>query len=250
MGSMIIFRDLELPETAEAVSALVLSREAEAHRHWVFGTDEADFRSIAGNGEAANVHQFEPAVAANYVTVTSGTSLRTEYFKANEFSLFLVGKRNEVSGGNMFCGNWSVQSTGDAGLFVATANDATDRLFFRFYDIDGGNAKTLTLTSTTFTGWVGIGMSIRADGVTLFCPQCTPSSAEHVQAVELSDAFHDQFFIGGRSYHASGGINAYGDNTADLAEFILFDRALTLQEMQAVHDRSVVRMASRGITIG
>lgn len=253
MGSLIVFRDLDLPETAETISGLVLSREREAHRHWVFGTDEAEFRSIAGTGETANIHQGAPTLGANFVTVTSGTSLRTEYFKANNFSIFLVGRHTAASGGNLFAGNYSNLDPTVSGWYMATDNDASGRLFFRWAPQSGGSAqstKTLTMSNPSLNGWIAMGMSLGASSGLIYSPQCGPISAVHAHAVAISNAVHDQFFLGSRAYHTGGtGVN-YGDNTADLAEFIIFDSALTLQQLQAVYQRSVGRMSARGITIG
>jgi hypothetical protein len=250
MGNLIIFRDINLPDSGEAIDPLVLQREEQCLFHWIFGTDEAEFQSLAGQGEALDIVKIgadpDPVVSANYVTVKYSPSLDTNWHKANAFTVCIAAKYDGGAQGNVYFGNKVQESIILEHGFHILSNTAGGTL--QLYSGEkSGVTQDFNLAygfvgGAAFDGWFFIGVSIAADELKMYGPQFTTPTDTETVAITIGD-YIPSYIIGGFARGAT-----FGQNTADIAEVIIFDSALTIAEMQDVYARSVIRLGDRGIT--
>ncbi|QPL54819.1 hypothetical protein [Vibrio navarrensis] len=233
--------------------------ETDSWGHWILGGSEPDsIRDLSGNGNNLTVMFGQPELGANYAKVgfsdvydtghklgkahtfvvvfkqdkSKGSSgglvfgnfgRSSSTYRLDRYGLPIIGCSSVYVSGDRICGNSSYSSPYLAS--VGTINDDaagnSEQWFFAAYSLDGESKARMVNT-------------IR--GVNNPLEISTPGGGVNTET-------NHPVGIGNPNYDT----NLMNDSL--VAEAILFDRALTAEEMVSVYDRSRQRMALRGIVI-
>ena len=227
---------------AGEVSQLYSDLENDAFEHWVF--DKSGTGNLVGglNGTQLSIQNAAPTHQENYLTLNtaSGNSIRMLEFNdsAEAQDTLCIVARTSTAGARLG-GMWP-----KGGMYADLAGE-----YRAIHFLDGAPLATLRLISTTsIGGWVF--MAFARDF------RATVREWTAVIGSETKEASYAE----GVTYTPgtfSGALMALGNandqngaaGTADFAEMIVYDRKLSLAELLEVKERSIARMAARGITL-
>ena len=230
--------------------------ETEAYDHWIFNNGSLSLKGLKG-GAALTPMTLAPSYTGNAISLalSLGGGLKSPLIDRTTHSFAVVFKNNI---------NYAVSAV----LAGALANAA---------DANTGSGLVVTTAATGYTQRYSI-MNARS----------TPTVAAMGAQVPMTEANEEWLFMAGsldasvsgsmtRNFYAGGPAEssvtktesvAYNVSTQaialgngysnisgtsglriEIAEFILYDKTLSLTDLKALYQRSVSRMAKRGITV-
>ncbi|WP_406737092.1 sialate O-acetylesterase [Thioclava sp. GXIMD4215] len=224
---------------------LVAEAEADAVAHYLFGEDNVADTDLRG----ANALSETPgARAQGYISTRTGDGggLKTPLAETAQMTLCAVIRNPSSDPSTVYFGTLgSNTSLGEgfngAGLFD---NGAASALYLNQKNDAGGNTLMPLATPTPFVenGWNFVAMVLDAASMSAYLHDGTAAQFA-TQAIARATPTGKAIAIGSRYYT---GIS----DAVDVAEFLVYDRALSETELEALAARSTARLAARGITIG
>lgn len=221
--------------------------EQNSYGHWILNSGPAAFTDIV-NGRVLTPNGIAPAYYSNYINISSDS---------NDYAIKSDLYEPASTGGYTLCGVIRQKSAGLTAITWGTLGTGVDNKGGSTYWA-GGNANKWLHT------YRGAASSIDSE-------LSQPTDEWYFVAVSVSyinlTSWQAAMVLGGVGQSSVGpGTGTYTPNpdqpisignieysanssSYDFAEFILFDSALSINEMQAIYLRSKARMASRGITI-
>lgn len=221
-----------------ADTAPLVDYEVTAFDHWIFDNGPASLTGLK-EGTVLTPQTTAPTYGADSIIISSDyqKGLLSTKADAAELTSIVVLKRpaQVTSGVHLLYGNMSATGFDGSCAF----NGATDTLFGRVKPSSASASRALTnpaIGSYIFTALsekVGIDTILYVGGYAI---ATTPNAAKTLSAVNQG--------LGNLAY--STGLSA---KTMEIAEYILFDTALTEAQLNAVYARSKARLLKRGITV-
>lgn len=240
MGTAIWLKDMDPPAGADQLDAIILQREPTARNHWIFQSSRgtASYRSLTGRTTLSIVKQAsgysDPVIGTNYVTARDVVSLSTGWWKANGFTA-CVTAYYDTDGGILF-GNYVNVTNGFHIRHRLTASKG--------HAVQWANGGSQTTDFSGGSMWTFCGASVSASTVRIYTPQSTQQNYTVSGTYSIGSSY-PYFLVGGLAYGST-----YGAGQSNIAEVIVFDRALSAAELAEVYTRSVSRMSGIGITYG
>lgn len=221
-----------------------VTAEAGAAGHWVFGTDHAGFGDLVSGQVMSEQIAGATSLTANSVTISDGDGTASQAQRglvspiAQQVDQTLCAVVSAASSSNrILLGNLS--TTDGAGLFLFGGD-----LF--------GNARGLPFNNTNFDSpvpvsspFVFVAMSISAtQNWVLF--RGDPNSAATATGAPLATPSPTSVpvGIGNTTYNAASFTEG-----GQYAEFIVFNGHKTTSDLEAIYQRSKLRMSDRGINL-
>jgi len=232
----------QLPVIPESDIERLVVVEPGAYDLWQFGNSSASLRGLQ-NSRTMVAQSDQPTFSENYLTLSAGVgkALLSGLAETAALQDTICGVfRMPAVGASafVFMGSLEPSSAGGGGLFLTTPNLVAHN--------QRGKTNLSQATGLTNTAgqWVFFAMSrdfvdtgnvvVMAGGQAAFVDQ--------VDGVYVPAALP----IGiGNSGYTSG----HSTNEFDCAELAIFEKALTVEQLQNVYLRSKSRMAQRGITV-
>ncbi len=229
------------------IDTLGVSYELDSYDHWVFNTGDVGGLVGLNKQRALTPQASVAAYAATYLSLstTMGNALLSDLDEValGKYTLCTIVREP------------SPQPTGIKPLFgTVVASPAANNLTF----LSGsGAARKVFASYSGFTSSLDTTAAIAGD-VWYFVASSLDFKADSSHTMKtlvggtapLEAAGIGAHLASGRKWALGNGWYATGAaGTYQYAEFILYDRALTTDELQAVYARSKARMALQGITV-
>ena len=243
--------DLSLPKISAADVEQYVPYEVESspYEHWIL---KGAGSSLVGlkNGRALTPQSTLPIYQPGYVDITSeiGKALLTDMTDAAAQTLVLIMKRPtlpvnsevQIIGGAIDTVGSGVTSTG-SGMYAQGTTPTSLTL-----NIRGGSGLLLTNTPGAVGDWMMAAFAEQSDATALSGTSYAggASTNKTTSWAGTSKRVSTRKIAVGNGYYGSGMIT-----TLSLAEVILYDRALSVAELDAVYARAKARMESRGLTL-
>lgn len=249
----VAFNNLALP-TLEGASLIAGgdTRERDAVGHYLFGNSaQESYSDLSGKGNTLSPSVNDPTFGTNYVTVDFNSPLNTGLGVGTEITLACVMQIQAGIGGS---------AVGVFGASSATPSGRADR---NGVDLDGGaliyqsagaqaNASYYPDSSTGAAGtgrsfpdgtWVFLAYSISSAQALWYVPAFSPT-AEIKTGGSPEITTGQTIHVGNHDY-----VGSLLDDPVKVAEAVVFNYALTQEELEALYVRSSYRMQQRGIII-
>lgn len=243
----IAVNDLSLPVIASAdIEILGVNYELDSYEHWAFNTGDAGALIGLNKQRALTVQAAVAAYASNYLSLSSvmGNALLSDLDDLASAKVTMCAIVREPS----------PQATGIKPLFgTVVASPAANNLTFlsgagaarKTYASYSGFAASLDTTAVAAAdAWYFVGTSL--DFV------ASPGTGHTMKTLVggtpvLEAAGNASHLASGRKWALGNGwYSSASAGNLHFAEFILYDRALSAAELQAVYQRSKARMALQG----
>lgn len=237
------FNNSSLPTLngASLVSGNLVDVERDSVGHYLFGGGSYSLTDMTAQLNHLTPLNVMPTMGLNFADIESGSSLDTGIlFGQNTQATLMVVFKNEGQKVMPLGTMLSASSSSDEGiaLFTSAAGDAV------YVNGRTANAMGQSALSGLQLGHVFCAASIGNDQVTLYSPNVQDPDNDHttVNKPGANASAPRNMVIG--PYHYGGGF--FGAQTC---EVVIYDKALSLDEMRKVYSRSKYRMAKRGINI-
>lgn len=213
--------------------------EAQSYDHWVFGSDASSLVGL-NNGNALSP-QSTPTYGSNYARIGTavGNGLRTalEDSATSEDTVVAVVRVATLPGIQIPFGTLDTSTGGS--LFFGDGNCS---ITYRgiFSSQPAGNA----ITANTWH-FVAVSRDFRGTGKSIKSLVGGGSVVERASSATYSPAPAGRKISAGNAYYGSG----VATGVMDLAEFIVFNRALSSAELLALYARRKTKLAARGVTV-
>jgi hypothetical protein len=212
--------------------------EAAALRHWLFGTDNSTMADLKA-GEVLTPVTTAPVQASGYMTMGGqNKGARSAQTDASAMTIIVVARW--TAAGAMIVGNVSA-TAGDGGIGIYGQTTSDVRMMAR------PTSDTLT-TAYTLGQWRFLALSV-ANGVSRVDYMGDATAPTVKESPTIATSFTKS------PANALLGVGDCNYNSVsfaapcDVAEFMIFNAALTLADIQAIYARSVTRLAARGVTV-
>ncbi|KKL12432.1 hypothetical protein LCGC14_2535820, partial [marine sediment metagenome] len=234
--------------TATPIEAVAgVNPEAGAEGHWLFGSDNTSYSDLTtGKKLVPNTTPDSTTTPINntgYMTIPQGKAQglkSTLPDKPEETLIFVVRKDNLTDGGTVFGGAFS-QGEGSAIYFQNAQTQARWNVrginyqSFGMFNISEWVFLALSLQNIDTTGCLI--RSFQGDSETPYFNELLATSGKTVSPLNT-------YSVGSVFYD-----NPQFQASFDIAEFMVFPTLKTEAELQAIYERSVTRMAERGIAL-
>lgn len=239
------------------VEPLLPNYEFESYGHWVFTSsseslvDKVNFRNLTLQSGAV----VQPTYSDTGVTVSTavGNALLSDLADTSSQNITMTAVvRCNVTALSILLGNLvPSNNTSSSGL---SAFVSTNKAYLTVKPTAATGAATNGISSLTPSASINqtsnffIGISVDKStkkGIIFVSQGNTESSIDSVYSSSTYASSANKLAIGNSVYSSSN----VTSNTATFAEAVIFDKALTLTEIQAVANRAKSRMSSRGITV-
>lgn len=224
-------RFISLEDTSSIVDSLV---ELEASAHWLLGTDYPTYADLVSGQQLTTTGSV--TLGANKATCGAGISqLSTPFDDLVEGTVCLVFKNEGLRAYGAIMGDW----------------DDTAHLHYIIWTNASGYFLQMSAAADPDGTYSSVGLTPLPTGLAdndwTFMAIAWDSSA-HIYWGDKSYSLAVQKWVtAGKKLHF-GTIHAQADG-GEVAEIIVFDRALTSGEVSAVRSRSISRMSDRGLTV-
>lgn len=209
--------------------------ESTSFDHWLFDKGAESLTGRA-HGQLLTAQAASPAYASNYLSLNNikGNSLISTLLDRRELTMCVVVDQLPITGTKVLAGTANEQPAGYGSMIVSIAADLV------------GNQRPSAQVGPVVpgAGWQFIAYSESAlSGLTTQILLRGGLAAVTRTGSPLKTLSTDTVAVGNRNFvGATVGSRKF-------AEFILFDRALSGDELQAVYLRSKTRLANRGISV-
>lgn len=233
----IISGDLSMPVIPTSDIDFLIPMESDAYEHWMFDSGAASLGGVV-NGRALTPGAIAPVYGTNYISVntTPTGALKTPKNDAADQTLCVVYRRPAISVTRYLAGTLD-SFTGSSLLASGTGLGI----------LSGNQRPSAQITPITHPGVIG-------DWVfAAFSEKSHPTSKDQVLFMGGQPALTAN--VGVKALAArqvvlgNGSDGTIASSMLDFAEFIVFDKALTADELQEVYLRAKTRMASVGINV-
>lgn len=225
-------------------TGITAEMEADAYDHWIF--DTGDSQALVGrtNGRSLTRQSAAPAYSSDHIVGgTYGNALLSDLNNREDFTVVATVKYPSSPG--MVAGSVETTTNG-ASLLMGVSTSAEVSSFVRG---PSTTQRELNLSSTPSAGsWIAVGMALDYSGSTR-----RRTLAAAGQSVEITNDSADMTINGtakkialGNAYYNSA---PYNTTAISVHSFILYDRALTLSQLQGVLGRERLRGQRRGLTV-
>ena len=228
------------PQISAADLTALDGYEVGAYGHWALGPDAASLTSLGSTGKTLTLQGDAPSYAAAYADIEAGDALLTSLADSISQSLtmcMVLRIPSATTGICMLAGNFenglasgrSLYRGGGSGYLtfngdsIATATTTLQPSSDTWYFLAVSHDVAATSNNIIVLGG-GVAAQTFSDDITGYATGPT------------------NIGLGDSSYNASG-------RNIDVAEFVLFDSALSATALAAIYARSVTRAAARGITV-
>lgn len=207
--------------------------EFDATAHWLFGTDHPAFDDLL-TGRALTPFAAAPQLGANKATFADGYSP-------------LVSDIS-VSRGMTICAVW--QHVADANYRMVFGHWDQDDILFNLWQDSAGYVGQIVDANGAVQNWRPAGYAGPAVGTWLFGALSLSDSDSFLKLGSGAAAYAGAAVkaVSGKHLYVGPAHNAATGNPP-IAEVIVFPRALTTSQVEGVHNRSIQRLALRGITL-
>jgi hypothetical protein len=215
----------------------VQALEVGSYAQWAFGSNDDSLISLDGNKTLTKqLSNDSLSYDSNSVTISgaAGRSLVSDLTAANTFTLFIVVKILEGEGLQVFSSNFT--NIGDnpaAGYAIAKGS-------YFFINLRDSGTQLPTREKNEAAGSYVLGMVVDGSTAKLMTQDGVTSYTGH--ALVDNDA-HPNLCLGNAVF------DAVEMPSVQASEMILFDKALTDNEMLGVYERCVERGLARGLVV-
>jgi len=222
--------------------------EADAVEHWLLGNNDASLIGLKGASSLSPAGE-APSYGAGYISISTGTTrgLLTSIPDGDELTVCAVVKLDATpSGLNRIIAGTSQAGTGDGAGFALynTASGGASALI-------RPNSSEVLFGSTAMDpadgAWGFHALAIKGTGVDRARVGMVGGIGTASAALATAYSPSTRNVALGNAYYVDGSDTFRAG--MDVAEFIVFDRALTASELALVYQRSKGRMAARGIEV-
>ncbi|AFH14511.1 hypothetical protein I904_gp39 [Vibrio phage VvAW1] len=239
----VTFNNPNLP-TLDGASLSTSGRsvEGDALAHYLLGGSESSYVNLRATGYNLTPFTGDPTFTSQGVVVDKDSSLDTGIlFGAGAEGTICVVFKQENTAGNDVMPFGTLQQSQTVDGF-AMFNDVSSQILF-----SNGRPTTNLMAQRSLSpispGFIFAALSVGNGKQITYCPNTTGAAIdEHVSAGANLESGRN-LAIGSYHYYTSLGADC------EVAEFIVFDRALTATELAAVYSRSQQRMEQKGIYI-
>lgn len=232
--------DLPTLDGDSLIGAGFIDVEAGAFGHWLLGSSDASYKDLTAFNHDLTEPGSKPLFTENAAKLTIGASLDTGLqFGEGEAATFCVVFKS--SGNNMPIGTLQPAGTNavdGVSIFSDSSaiyfNGRTENKFSqdKLENIPGGS-------------YIFAAISIGNDKTMLYCPSAADPIKGNISVVEAPGAN----MYAPRNVYLGPAHYGVQFNEVLLSEAIVFNRALTQYELEAIYNRSKYRLSKRGITI-
>ncbi len=246
----ITLTDTTYPVVSEAEIDYFTDYEPASYEHWIFNKGNSANLIGVNNSKVLTPQAEAPVYGTNYLEnliYPAGKALLTDYadtVNAKDTVCMVVNDSDTSAGIHQLWGNRVSESVGGSPLFSGVS--PLRKLWLGYSGVHGGGIATgLSIPSTSSWYFVAVSRNFALTTKTLIG------------------------FIGGQTAYSYSGSGTYAPGTAQVvslgspnyttasiaksfnkvAEFIIFDKALTAAEIQAVYLRRKAKLASIGIAV-
>jgi hypothetical protein len=225
---------------------LPFDAEAGAWGHWLFGGTAECLTSIDRNARTLTAQSAAPTYSAAHLALTmnEGNALQSTLVDTlQDLTMCVVARTLQATAGIIPLAGNPDNSSGNKGRMLCRFAANTS------YNVGHWNTNVGRVMSPGVTmpdnGFVFLASSIRTTPTTsnllmLAGGQAIQTLSQTYVGAVAGDA---PIGLGNSGYVVTPTVNT------DFAEFILFDRALSAEELEAVYVNSQRRMAARGVTL-
>lgn len=237
------FNNPNLPTLSGAslVAGNLLDVELGAIGHYLLGAGIHSYSDMTALSNHLSPVNNDPNFTKNSVLVSYANSLNTgiQLDLNSEATLVCVYKNDGTNA--MPLGSMKSSSGGTDGLALFSSSDGSSV----YFNGRSENSIVQQQLDNVAQGYVFLAGSVGNDSQVIFCPQANDAINGQEQTLNAvgSNAKADRDIYIGSGHYSSG----YGVD--EVCEVIIFDKALTAQEIEQVYQRSKYRMAKRGIII-
>lgn len=227
--------------------AILLSKdigvsERDAVGHWILNESNPNYLP-SGSGNALSEVNVAPTLASNYLTFGSGNrnGLDTGFVDAHEQTMCVVYRvpaATAASDAYLLSGTITA-GAGDGGSGLTIANNQLKSIVrtnstVNHNSINDGDVWIFAALSEKY----GLNQVLRGNFDFNLANARSKNLVSEKTLSGRTVAVGNAYYIDGSFYTAF-----------DVAEFIVFDKALSMDEMKAVYERSVVRLGALGIEV-
>ncbi|MCP4589014.1 hypothetical protein [Pseudoalteromonas sp.] len=236
----------DMPVISAADVEYIFPYEKDAYGHWAFGNIQPLVSKVSDKG--LTEQSVSPVYSENYLTLSGdGKSLLSDFADSNiNCTIATVFKVDSYSDVPVIFGSLGPTSSGGGGIYMFTnTEDQTGSLFANYRGTNLGNTPIATgLSANTWyflalsrevideTGKIGLKVKVN-EIASVSRNQTNAGLYQPNESIACGQAFYGT---------SQGAIT-------DFAEFIIFDKALTIDELNSLYFRSKSRMAKLGINI-
>jgi len=212
--------------------------ESLAVGHWVFGLDNESMTDlVAGDTLTQNNVASIPVHSEGFLALPTGTliGLNSSIAETDSQTVIAVVRASDISTGGIFAGTFAAGN--GAGIYHNAADVAYTR----------NPASPTTFATLDADTWVFVAITTNNNGADYTAAAFVGNSATpvyHSQTLASVVLSASSISIGA-SYYDSAIFRA----AMDCAELIVINSALSQAGLQEVYDRSVTRLASRGVAL-
>lgn len=243
--------DGSLPVISASDVELYIPYEVESspYDHWILKGSSASLVGLK-SGRVLTPQSTLPTYQPGYLNMTSevGKALLTDMTDAAAQTVVVILKRPvlpinsevQILAGAIDTVGSGAASTG-SGIYVQGTTSASLTL-----NIRGGSGLLLTTAPGAVGDWTMVAFGEQSDATSLAGTSYAGGAATNKTTSwpGVAKRVSTRKIAIGNGYYGSGVISALS-----IAEVLLYDRALSVAELDAVYARAKVRMASRGLTL-
>lgn len=232
--------DLPTLDGDSLIGAGFIDVEPGAIGHWLLGGNETSYKDLTAFKHDLTEPGSKPLFTDRSVKLTIAASLDSgiQFGEGDAATFCVVFKK---SGSNMPIGTLQQASTNTVDG-VAIFSDSTS------VHMNGRSENNIlqdSLNNVPNDAYIFVAVSIGNDKTVLYCPQAADPAKGTISVVDApgANAYAPRNVYLGPSHY---GVQF---NEVFVAESIIFNRALTQYELEAIYNRSKYRMSKRGVTI-
>lgn len=241
----VTFNNPNLP-TLDGASLSTSGRsvEGDALAHYLLGGSESSYVNLRATGYNLTPFTGDPTFTSQGVVVDKDSSLDTgiQFGSGAEGTICVVFKQENTAGNDVMPFGTLQSSAVQVVEGFAMFNDVSSQILY-----SNGRATTNAMAQRSLSpitpGFIFAALSVGNGKQITYCPNTSGSAVDEFTAPGANLESGRNLAIG--SYHYYSTLGA----ACEVAEIIVFDRALTATELAAVYSRSQQRMEQKGIYI-